>query len=65
MLAWERAHRKPADWMSGVRRRDGASSIRALCGTVGTCDIDAKGDGQAHQRKAQSTDAMSQGRIDS
>jgi hypothetical protein len=35
------------------------------CGTVGTCDVDAKGDGQAHQRKALSTDAASQGRIDS
>ena len=38
--------------------------FRLLCGTVGTCDTDAKGDGQAHKRKAQSTDAELQGRID-
>ena len=35
-----------------------------LCGTVGTCDTDAKGEGQAYKRKAQSTDAGLQGRID-
>ncbi len=38
--------------------------FRLLCGTVGTCDVDAKGDGQAHKRKALSTDAVLQGRID-
>lgn len=30
MLAWEQVHRKPVYWMGGVRRRDGASSIRAF-----------------------------------
>jgi hypothetical protein len=30
MLTWDRVHRKPADWMSGARRRDGAISIQAL-----------------------------------
>jgi hypothetical protein len=30
MLTWDEVHRKPAYWMSGARRRDGASSIRAF-----------------------------------
>lgn len=33
-----RAHREPADWMGGVRHRDGASSVQALwwnCGNSG------------------------------
>jgi hypothetical protein len=34
------------------------SRFRLLCGTVGTYDTDAKGDGQVHIRKAQSTDAV-------
>ena len=38
--------------------------FRLLCGTVGTCDTDAKGEGQAYKRKALSTDAVLQGRID-
>jgi hypothetical protein len=40
------------------------SRFRLLCGTVGTCDTDAKGEGQAYKGKAQSTDAVLQGRID-
>jgi hypothetical protein len=30
MLAWNEVHRKPAYWMGGARRRDGASSIWAF-----------------------------------
>ena len=58
MLAWDEfIGNLLIGWaMPGVemaRARFGLS-----CGTVGTCCIDAKGDGQAQQRKAQSTDAM-------
>jgi hypothetical protein len=35
-----------------------------LCGTVGTCNIDVKGESQAYKGKALSTDAELQGRID-
>jgi hypothetical protein len=30
VLIWDEAHREPADWMSGARRRDGAILIQAL-----------------------------------
>ncbi len=30
MLTWDEAYREPVYWMSDVRRRDGASLIRAL-----------------------------------
>jgi len=43
--------------MSGVRRRGGASSIRALSRNCGNPNRDAKEDGQAKKSEAQSTDA--------
>jgi hypothetical protein len=65
LLTWDKAHRRPAYWVSGARRKDGASLIRALMRNCRNLHIDAKGDGQAHPREALSTDAMLQGRIDS
>ena len=59
------AHQRPVYWVSGARRKDGASLIRALVRNCRNLPIDAKGDGQAHPRKALSTDAIVQGRIDS
>ena len=38
--------------------------FRLLCGTAGTSSVDAKGEGQVHKHKAQSTEAMHEGRID-
>jgi len=52
-----RAHRKPADWVGGVRHRGGVISIQALRRNCGNSSRDAKGACQATQSKALSTDA--------
>ena len=49
--------RHPAYRVGGVRRRGGASSIRALPRNCGNPNRDAKGDGQAKKSEAPSTDA--------
>lgn len=50
-------HRKPADWVGGVRHRSGVISIWALRRNCGNSSRDAKGDCQVTQSKALSTDA--------
>jgi hypothetical protein len=51
------AHRQPAYWMGGVRRRGGASLIRARLWNCGNSNYDVKERGQVNKSKAASTDA--------
>ncbi len=51
------AHRQPAYWMGGVRRRGGASLIRARSWNCGNSNRDVKGRGQVNKSEAASTDA--------
>jgi hypothetical protein len=53
-----KAQRKPADWLGGVRHEGGVSAIQALVRNVGTYRLDAKGELQVGgPDKEQSTDA--------
>lgn len=49
--------RRPAYWVSGIRRKDGVSSIRARLWNCGNSGFDVKGDGQVKKSKAKSTEA--------
>lgn len=51
------AHRQPAYWMGGVRRRGGASLIWARPWNCGNSNYDAKERGQVNKSEAASTDA--------
>jgi hypothetical protein len=64
MLAWDKCigNLFTGCAVSGVEMA--RARFRLSYGTVGTCDVDAKGDSQAHQRETKSTDATAQGRID-
>ncbi len=64
MLAWDKAHRQPAYWVSGARHRDGAILIQALMWNCRNLALDVKGECQAQSREAESTDAKREGRID-
>ncbi len=57
---WEEPIGNPAYWVGGVRRRGGVISIRARLWNCGNSERDAKGDGQAKQSKALSTDARTE-----
>lgn len=65
MLTWDEAYREPVYWMSDVRRRDGASLIRALMRNCRNLQRRCQGRKPVHKREALSTDAALQGRIDS
>jgi len=64
MLTWDKlTGNLLTGWVvSGIEMA--RARFRLSCGTAGTCDVDAKGEGQAQPRKAESTDATRQGRID-
>ena len=49
MLAWDKAHRQPAYWVSGARHRDGAILIQALMRNCRNQAIDAKGEAQGQK----------------
>ena len=54
------AHRQPAYWMGGVRRRGGASLIWARPWNCGNSNRDVKERGQVNKSEAASTDARSE-----
>jgi len=47
--------------VGGVRHIDGASSVRLLCGTAGTCAVMLRETAKRSNLKAQSTDAQRRG----
>ena len=57
------AHRQPAYWMGGVRRRGGASLIWARPWNCGNSNHDAKERSQVSKSKAASTDARFEDRL--
>ena len=57
---WDEPIGSPAYRVGGVRRRGGVISIRARLWNCGNSERDAKGDGQAKQSKALSTDARTE-----
>lgn len=63
MLAWDKLIGSlPTGWaVPGIEMA--RARFRLSCGTAGTSSVDAKGEGQAHKRKAESTEATHEGRI--
>jgi hypothetical protein len=58
MLTWDEVHRKPADWMSGARRRDGAISVQALVRNCRNLRHRCQGRWPSTKCEAASTDAV-------
>ena len=63
-LVRDEAQREPADWLGGVRHKDGVSSDQALMWNVRTCRSDAKRRTQAEGlREGASIDAEHRGGV--
>ena len=56
---WDKPIRYPVYWVGGVRRKDGASPIRARLWNCGNPFGDAKGEDQVKKSEVQSTEAPS------
>jgi hypothetical protein len=58
--SWDEPIGEPADWVGGVRRRGGVSSIRAHPWNCGNSGCDAKRKDQAKKSKVESIEARSE-----